>query len=177
MKAWWRKPSAPPRLSVLMVCMGNICRSPTAEGVLRHKLKAAGMEGVVAVDSAGTHGYHVGEPPDARAQRHALARGIDLSALRGRKVAEPDFERFQFMLAMDHDNLAELERLRPGAQALQPRLLMDFARRHAGQLIVPDPYYGAPDGFEHVLDLVDDACDGLLLALQERLSIEADGTS
>lgn len=167
----------PPQLSVLMVCMGNICRSPTAEGMLRHKLQGAGLGDRVHVDSAGTYGFHVGGPADPRAVRHAKARGVDLSALRARKVDEADFQRFQLILAMDDDNLAELERIRPGTQVAQLRLLMDFALRHRAQPIVPDPYYGGPDGFEHVLDLVEDACDGLLLHLQQRLAASPDGTS
>lgn len=165
----WRKPP-PPALAVLMVCMGNICRSPTAEGVLRARLDAAGLAEQVRVDSAGTHGYHVGDPPDPRAQRHARSRGVDLSALRARRVAEADFDRFDLILAMDEDNLAELERLRPEGHPNRPRLLLEFARRHAGVREVPDPYYGGPDGFDRVLDLVEDACDGVLAHLQAVLA-------
>ena len=109
----------PPELRVLMVCLGNICRSPTAEGVLRAKLEAAGLGARVQVDSAGTGGWHVGDPPDGRAQKHAAKRGYDLSRLRGRKVAEADFIEFDFLLAMDEANLADLERLAPGG--LDPR--------------------------------------------------------
>ena len=169
MKRWFGKPAPAPEIAVLMVCMGNICRSPTAEGVLRAKLAAAGLDGRVRVDSAGTHGYHVGDAPDARALKHARSRGVDLSRQRARRVVEEDFDRFDLMLAMDEDNLAELERLRPAGHANAPRLLLDFAARHAGVREVPDPYYGGPDGFEHVLDLIEDACDGLLAHLRERL--------
>lgn len=150
------------RLRVLMVCLGNICRSPTAEAVLRHKLAAAGLDRHVEVDSAGTGGWHVGDPPDARSQRHALRRGYDLSALRARRVAEADFERFDLILAMDEDNLADLERLRPdGGGRAELRL---FAGRP-----VPDPYAGGPAGFEAVLDLVEAASDALARDWARRL--------
>ena len=176
---WLRKPSPPaPRLSVLMVCMGNICRSPTAEGVLRGRLQAAGLAQAVQVDSAGTLGSHAGEAPDPRARQYALARGVDLSGLRARRVSAADFDRFQLILAMDEDNLLQLERLRPAHHPNRPRLLLDFAQRYAGQREVPDPYYGAPDGFDRVLDLVEDACEGLLAHLRQRLAAgPPDGTS
>jgi protein-tyrosine phosphatase len=153
---------------VLMVCMGNICRSPTAEGVLRAKLRAAGLESQVEVDSAGTHGYHKGEPPDARAQRHAARRGYDLSRLRARRVGELDFERFDLILAMDDDNLSELESLRPAQSRAELALLMD----HSGGRgrVVPDPYYGDAAGFERVLDDIEAACEGLVSALRTRLA-------
>jgi protein-tyrosine phosphatase len=155
------------KLKVLMVCMGNICRSPTAEGVLRRKLADAGLARVVEVDSAGTHGYHAGNPPDPRAQRHAAQRGYDLSKLRARRVREEDFERFDLVLAMDDDNLSELEALRRPESPAELGLLMD----HAGGRgrTVPDPYYGDAAGFERVLDDVEAACDGLLAHLRERL--------
>jgi protein-tyrosine phosphatase len=171
-KRWWGRtvPASTHELAVLMVCMGNICRSPTAEGVLRARLQAAGLADAVHVDSAGTHGYHVGDPPDARAQRHARARGLDLSSQRARRVGASDFDRFQLILAMDEDNLAELERLRPDGHPNRPRLLLEFAPRHAAVREVPDPYFGGPDGFDRVLDLVEDACDGLLAHLRQRLA-------
>ena len=149
------------RVRVLMVCLGNICRSPTAEAVLRHKLAAAGLDGHVEVDSAGTGDWHVGDPPDARSQRHAARRGYDLSALRGRRVSEADFERFDLILAMDEDNLADLERLRPDGGRAELRL---FAGRP-----VPDPYAGGPAGFEQVLDLVEAASEVLARDLARRL--------
>jgi protein-tyrosine phosphatase len=149
---------------VLMVCMGNICRSPTAEGVLRHKLRAAGLEGAVLVDSAGTHAYHVGEPPDSRAIAHARRRGYDLSALRARKVTAVDFDDFDLVLAMDWDNVELLEDLCPGHHRPKLRRLAEFSRRFPVD-VVPDPYTGGAAGFEHVLDLVEDACDGLLAHL------------
>ena len=144
---------------ILLFCMGNICRSPTAEGVMRAKLKAAGLD--VEVDSAGTHGYHIGAPPDERSQEHAALRGYDLSTLRARKLMAADFERFDLVLAMDDDNLAHAERLCPTSQRHRLKLLMDYAP-HAGNPHVPDPYYGGARGFEEVLDLVEAACEGLI---------------
>ena len=155
------------RLRVLMVCMGNICRSPTAEGVLRAKLGKVGLDRHVEVDSAGTHGYHAGEPPDRRAQKHAASRGYDLSKMRARRVVAADFERFDWVLAMDADNLERLRQLRPEGAPARLGLLMEHARRHADVREVPDPYYGPPAGFERVLDLVEDACEGLLLRLRD----------
>ncbi|MEN9544797.1 MAG: hypothetical protein RLZZ598_1630 [Pseudomonadota bacterium] len=154
---------------VLMVCMGNICRSPTAEGVLRQQLEAAGLGHRVEVDSAGTHGYHVGRPPDERSQRHALRRGIDLSAQRAREVVDADFERFDLLLAMDWDNLAWLEDSCPDSR-LRPRIrrLMVYAPG-SGSAVVPDPYSGGPAGFERVLDLVERACAGLVGDLSRTL--------
>lgn len=159
---------------VLMVCMGNICRSPTAEGVLRGKLEAAGLAQVVEVDSAGTHGYHAGEPPDPRAQKHAAARGYDLGRLRARRVSRDDFRRFDFILAMDAQNLEALQDLAPPDGRAQVAKLMQYAQRHPGVDEVPDPYYGPPAGFERVLDLVEDACEGLVAALKSR---DVEGTS
>lgn len=156
------------KLKVLMICMGNICRSPTAEGVLRRKLADAGLARLVEVDSAGTHGYHVGNPPDPRAQRHAAQRGYDLSKLRARRVREEDFERFHLVLAMDEDNLSELEALRPAESPAEVGLLMDHCDGRGR--VVPDPYYGDAAGFERVLDDVEAACDGLLAHLRRRLA-------
>ncbi|MCI1193772.1 low molecular weight phosphotyrosine protein phosphatase [Calidifontimicrobium sp. SYSU G02091] len=150
-----------PTTRVLMVCMGNICRSPTAEAVLRTQAALRGLARRVEVDSAGTHGWHAGEPPDPRAQAHGARRGYDLAPLRARRVQATDFGRFDLILAMDRDNLAHLLELRPPGAGARVELLMRFARRHAVDE-VPDPYYGAADGFERVLDLVEDACEGLL---------------
>jgi protein-tyrosine phosphatase len=153
---------------VLMVCMGNICRSPTAEAVLRGKLAQAGLAPHVVVDSAGTHGYHTGEGPDPRAVAAAARRGYDLSALRARPVDSTDFERFDYVLAMDQANLEWLRRKAPPTAPAQLGLLLTHARRF-GELEVPDPYYGPPAGFDRVLDLVEDACDGLIALCRSRM--------
>ena len=158
------------RYAVLMCCMGNICRSPSAEGALRLAAERAGVDDELLIDSAGTHGYHVGEPPDARAQRHALRRGIDIARQRARQVAAEDFERFDLIVAMDHDNLELLRQVCPPEQEHKLRLMMSFAPR-AGIDIVPDPYYGGPEAFERVLDLLDVACAGLLGHVQAELML------
>ena len=149
-------------IRVLFVCMGNICRSPTAEAVLRHKLKAAGLDKTVEVDSAGTYGGHVGEPPDARAQRHAKLRGYDLSRLRARRLTAEDFSRFDWVIAMEEDNFNRITELAPAGHAARLELLMLHASRHHDVRAVPDPYYGPPAGFDRVLELIEDACDGLV---------------
>lgn len=154
-----------------MVCMGNICRSPTAEAVLRHQLQQAGLTGFVEVDSAGTHAYHVGCAPDPRSQRHARARGYDLAPLRARQVAARDYAHFDLLLAMDWDNLALLEDACPKDPSARHKLrrLTDFIPAGsplAGAQVVPDPYEGGADGFEHVLDLTEAACSGLVQHLR-----------
>jgi len=154
------------RVRVLMVCMGNICRSPTAEAVLRSKLQQAGLHGQVLVDSAGTHGYHTGEAPDPRAVAAGSRRGYDLASLSARPVQPDDFQRFDWLLAMDEDNLAWLQRKAPEAHPARIELLLVHARHQHGQTQVPDPYYGGPAGFDRVLDLVEDACDGFVTKLQ-----------
>ena len=154
----------PGAVHVLMVCTGNICRSPTAEGVLRAKLRQAGLNGVVWVDSAGTHGYHTEEPPDPRAIRHAAGRGYDISGQRARPVHMRDFSRFHWMLAMDEANLAWLQRKSPAPGTPRVELLMQ-QMAGAAEREVPDPYYGPDAGFEHVLDLVELACDGFVQRL------------
>jgi protein-tyrosine phosphatase len=156
--------------SVLMVCMGNICRSPTAEGVLRRLVQRAGLQDEVHIDSAGTLDYHVGSPPDARSQRHALRRGYDLSSLRARQVDRRDFERFDLVLAMDWQNLEELQALCPTAHRHKLRRLMEFAPAGLGE-VVADPYYGGQAGFEAVLDHVEQACEGLLDHVRAALAV------
>ncbi|MBI4987399.1 MAG: low molecular weight phosphotyrosine protein phosphatase [Rhodocyclales bacterium] len=154
-------------IRILFVCMGNICRSPTAEGVASKLIINNRLESFIKVDSAGTHGYHVGEPPDLRTCEAALRRGIDLSGLRARKVVPEDFERFDLVLAMDHDNLALLKRgARPEHHA-KLGLFMSYASRFDTEE-VPDPYYGGERGFELVLDMAEDAAGGLIEALQRR---------
>jgi protein-tyrosine phosphatase len=153
-------------VKVLFVCLGNICRSPTAEGVLRNLLATEAPELCVEVDSAGTADYHIGDPPDARSQRAALRRGIDLSALRGRQVTREDFARFDYILAMDRENLRDLQAMQPQHSRAIVRLFMEFAPgREARE--VPDPYYLQADGFEEVLDLTTAASRGLLAALHD----------
>lgn len=148
-------------IRVLFVCMGNICRSPTAEGIFRTQVREAGLSQRIATDSAGTHGYHIGEPPDHRAIEAAARRGIDITDLRARRIEADDFRRFDLVLAMDQENLAQLHRLCPRDAVARPRLFLDFAP-HLPARDVPDPYYGGVDGFEHVLDLVGEASRGLL---------------
>lgn len=151
-------------VSVLFVCMGNICRSPTAEGVFRHLVTEAGLDAVIRVDSAGTHAYHVGEPPDRRARAAAERRGFSLEKIRARRVSGADFERFDYLLAMDRDNLQLLTELADPAYHDKIRLFLDFASGHEEE--VPDPYYGGAAGFERVLDLVEEASRGLLETLR-----------
>jgi protein-tyrosine phosphatase len=148
--------------TVTFVCMGNICRSPTAHGVFRHKLAQAGWARQVIVDSAGTHDYHPGEPPDVRSQRHAAKRGYDLSDLRARQLQDIDFERADLLLVMDWDNLALTRALCPPEHLHKVRRLTEFCQRQSSP-VVPDPYAGGAAGFERVLDLIEDACDGLLV--------------
>jgi protein-tyrosine phosphatase len=155
----------PDRTRVLMVCMGNICRSPTAEAVLRHKLLERGLHERVEVDSAGTHGWHEGAPPDHRSQARARLRGYDLSAIRSRPVVRDDFERFDLVLAMDGDNLTWLEEACPGEHQGKLARLLEFSPQAPATLDVPDPYYGSGSDFDHVLDLVEQACDGLVQKL------------
>ena len=154
-----------PSARVLFVCMGNICRSPTAEGVFRQTLQARAPDLNVQVDSAGTHAYHVGDPPDRRACRAAARRGIDLSGQRARRVSTADFSAFDLVLAMDEDNLRILSGISPPEYRSRIRLFLEFAPE-AGRDSVPDPYYGGATGFEYVLDLVEEASLGLLAYLQ-----------
>jgi protein-tyrosine phosphatase len=144
-------------LRVLMVCTGNICRSPTAEAVLRSQAQAAGLGGRIEVDSAGTHGYHVGEAPDARAQAHALGRGLDLSTLRARRLTVADFRVFDWILAMDAGHLQAMRKLAPPDALARLDMLL---RSEPGQSAhdVPDPYYGAAADFERVLDCAETGC-------------------
>ena len=154
----------PGPVRVLMVCMGNICRSPTAHGVLEKLVADAGLAAQVTVDSAGTHGYHVGEPPDERAQQHAARRGYDLSAQRARRLVARDFEEFDLVLVMDSANEVAARRIATPAQQQRMKRLTDYCQRF-DEREVPDPYYGGDSGFEHVLDLVEDACRNLLQSI------------
>ena len=156
---------------VLFVCMGNICRSPVAEGVFRRMLEGAGLTEKVYVDSAGTHSYHAGAPPDGRSQATAMRRGVDLRDIRARKVTVADFAEFDYVLAMDRDNFEHML-----ASCEEPelrrriQLFMDYAP-HLPEREVPDPYYGGPHGFERVMDLIEEAAEGLLLSIRERYRI------
>ena len=151
----------PHAYSVLFVCMGNICRSPTAHGVFQKKVVDHGLADQVRVDSAGTHNYHLGSPPDDRSQEHAARRGYDLSGLRARQIQDADFETHDLILVMDWDNLALMQDECPPVHQRKLRRLTEFCLTHDSP-VVPDPYYGGDPGFEHVLDLVEDACQGLL---------------
>ena len=154
-----------PTVRVLFVCMGNICRSPTAEAVFREVVRreARGLD--ILVDSAGTHAYHVGEPPDTRAITAARRRGVGMESLRARVVSREDFLRFDYLLAMDQQNLEHLERLAPAGHQARLQLFLEYAPE-AGLHEVPDPYYGGETGFEQVLDLVEAASRGLLATLR-----------
>lgn len=148
---------------VLFVCMGNICRSPTAEAVFRQQVRAAGLENSIHIDSAGTHDYHTGQPPDERAQKAAGRRGYETQQLRARQVNERDFEVFHYILAMDRANLAVLERECPPQYSHKLGLLMQYSEGFSeGVKEVPDPYFGGSQGFEHVLNMVEEAGRGLL---------------
>lgn len=155
-----------PEISILFVCMGNICRSPTAEGVFRHQVNEGGMGDRITVDSAGTHAYHVGNPPDRRACAAAERRGISLAELRARRVSDSDFEAFDYIIAMDEDNLARLQDESPEEHRSKLRLFLEFA--DGDEREVPDPYYGGAAGFERVLDLVEAASRGLLETLSHK---------
>lgn len=151
--------------SVLFVCLGNICRSPTAEAVMLHKVAQAGLTDRIEVDSAGTGDWHIDEAPDERARRFGARRGYDLEPLRARQIDRSDFERFDHILAMDNANLRELRNLCPMPLQGKVQLLMDFAPGQTGSEIA-DPYFGGADGFERVLDECESACAGLLDAIR-----------
>lgn len=155
-------------IRVLFVCMGNICRSPTAEGIFRAMVEAAGLQEKIAIDSAGTHGYHIGEPPDPRACDAATARSIAIGHLRARKVKKRDFETFDYVLAMDRQNHALLANACPPQRTDRLHLFLSFAENSA-TADVPDPYYGGLDGFDRVLDLIEAGAAGLLVEIQTTL--------
>ena len=149
---------------VLFVCMGNICRSPTAHGVFRDLVDEAGLGQAIEIDSAGTHSYHIGNPPDPRSQSTARGRGVDLSALRARRFQSQDFHDFDYVIGMDHGNIADMRAIRPDDNENEPRLMLDFSARYSSPE-VPDPYFG-DDGFEQVFDMIDDAARGLLAQIR-----------
>jgi protein-tyrosine phosphatase len=150
---------------VLFVCWGNICRSPLAQGVFEDVLRREELDDEVFVDSAGTGSWHVGSPPDHRAQRSASARGLDLSAQRARRILADDCEEFDYVLTMDEQTYRTVASLCRGSAVVRP--FLDFAP-HSPEREIPDPYYGGPDGFEHVLDLVEEASEGLLDDIRDR---------
>lgn len=154
------------KIKVLFVCMGNICRSPTAHGVFRDLVRKEGLEGRIEVDSAGTHGYHIGAPPDGRAQATARSRGFDLGDLRARKAVAEDFIEFDYLLAMDEDNYQGLKAIAPKDASGRLQLFLDYAPV-TGLREVPDPYYGGQQGFEQVFDLVAEASRGLLAHIRQ----------
>ena len=148
-------------VKVLFVCMGNICRSPMAEGMFRKAVRDAGLDSQIEADSAGTHAYHIGSPPDPRAQSAIRQRGVEIGNLRGRKVEDADFERFDYILAMDGDNVNRLMQRAPARYQGKVRRLLAFSRKYPN-LDVVDPYYGGPKGFEENLDMIEDAVQGLI---------------
>jgi protein-tyrosine phosphatase len=160
-------------LKVLFVCMGNICRSPTAEGVFRRKLREKKLEDKVDVASAGTHGYHIGEAPDQRTQRAAARRGYDLSGIRARKIAPQDIDYFDLILAMDRNSLEALHLVCPPESYDRLGLFMDYSK-HFDDEEVPDPYYGLGQGFDLVLDMVEDATEGLVELVNEQTTLTAE---
>lgn len=155
------------KVRVLFICMGNICRSPTAQGVFERLVEQTGLTQYIQIDSAGTHAYHVGNAPDPRAQAAAQRRGIDLSAQRARRVEPVDFELYDYILVMDRDNLEHLDALCPSDYRHKLRRLLEFVPELQDK-DVPDPYYGGPSGFERVLDLVEMGTEGLLRHIRQR---------
>lgn len=156
------------QVSVLFVCLGNICRSPSAEGLFRHVVESAGLADKVRIDSCGTGDWHVGRAPDARARAAAAKRGVDIGGLRARQFQESDLAEFDYVLVMDHQNLADVQRIRTRVGGTQPELFLSYG--HSIYDEVPDPYYGGDQGFETVLDLIQEASEGLLLQLRKRLN-------
>ena len=155
---------------VLFVCTGNICRSPTAEGVFQHLVNAENLHQRVVVDSAGTHGYHVGEQPDQRSVRAAAKRGYDLTGLRARQLAVSDFVEFDYLLAMDRGHWSILERGAPDEHRQKVAMFLDFSQKYGGHE-VPDPYFGGGHGFEFVLDMIEDGAAGLLADIKKKLGV------
>lgn len=153
-------------IKVLFVCMGNICRSPTAEGVFRQVVEDEGLSHLIEIDSAGTHAYHIGEQPDRRSQAAALRRGYDLSRQQARKVEVDDFHEYTYILAMDRDNYANLQQICPSETEHKLMLFLEHGQ-NISETEVPDPYYGGANGFERVLDLIEDASQGLIMHIRK----------
>ena len=153
-------------VSVLFVCMGNICRSPTAHGVFQQLVDDQGLADIIRVDSAGTHSYHIGNPPDARSQAAAKDRGVDLSGLRARRFVAADFEDFDYLIGMDEDNVRHMQALSPEDANTRAELMLDYSNQYT-RPDVPDPYFGN-DGFDLVFDMIDDASKGLLRHIRNK---------
>lgn len=158
-------------IRVLFVCMGNICRSPTAHALFREQVDRAGLAAHIEIDSAGTHAYHVGNAPDARAIATARARGINMADLRARQVHQDDYGQFDYIVAMDEENLSVLLASCPEAERARLSLMLDWTTGWGDE--VPDPYYGGDEGFEQVFDMLTDACHGLIHQIRERLGLPA----
>ncbi len=156
------------QVSVLFVCLGNICRSPSAEGVFRSLVEKSGLEDSIRIDSCGTGHWHIGKAPDSRATQAARKRGIDISNLRARQFVAEDLDGFDYVVVMDQQNLADVTDIWRQNGGTRPRLFLGYGRSHHQE--VPDPYYGGPDGFEFVLDLIHEAGEGLLADIRERLA-------
>lgn len=158
-------------MNVLFVCLGNICRSPSADGMFRKKLAEHGLDEKVTVDSAGTGDWHIGKAPDQRSQAAAAARGYDISNLRARQVVAEDFDKFDYVLAMDKSNIENMKEFMPnGKVRTQPELILERFGNDKSITEVPDPYYGGEEGFQTVLDLLETACDNLVLELKQKLA-------
>jgi len=156
------------QVRVLFVCLGNICRSPTAEGMFRHKVAASDLADAIHIDSAGTGDWHIGRPPDTRAQQAALARGYDISDLRARQVSGADFEEFDYIIAMDGQNLLDLSAMQPVEFSGHLGLMLQFSQDGGDVTDVPDPYFGGEEGFQMVLDLLEKASENLLEHIRHR---------
>lgn len=158
-------------MKVLFVCLGNICRSPSADGILRKKLAEHGIADKVTVDSAGTGDWHIGKAPDTRSQKAALERGYEISMLRARQVAAEDFNEFDYVLAMDNSNIENMQEFKPrGAVRTEPELFLKRFGANSDVTEVPDPYYGGEEGFQTVLDLIEAACDNLVVEIKQKLA-------
>lgn len=158
-------------MKVLFVCLGNICRSPSADGILRKKLAEHGLADKVVVDSAGTGDWHIGKAPDLRSQQAAAKRGYELSMLRARQVESTDFNEFDYVLAMDSSNIENMQEFKPkGAVRTEPELFLQRFGANTAITEVPDPYYGGDQGFEEVLDLIEAACDNMILEIKQKLA-------
>ena len=161
-------------MRVLFVCMGNICRSPTAHAIFREQVKNVGLANSIAIDSAGTHAYHVGNPPDHRATQTASGRGFDMTDLRAREVEQSDYSAYDYIVAMDRDNLRLLQAACPADQLSRLSLMLSWGVGWGDE--VPDPYYGGDEGFAQVFDMITDACQGLLKHISEKHGLLNDGS-